>query len=150
MPIPDFRRSYDRTLWLALVAGLALGCQTFPTLVVCPIPETEQAARIASLVPVGTDREAAIEKLREAGVNGQFSAGDTIFYCQTWLQDTNERWLVNVDVRFDEEGRVYAYRPAPQPGAASGLQAAGTLKIAKPPKQVASARQGGVVDPFAE
>ena len=155
----DFSQS-NRRRFLAgtftAMAGLTLtgGCQTLPTLVTCPIPEPEQAARIQDIVPVGTERRTAVEKLRDAGIGGTFSTGESIFYCSTWLQNEQERWHINVDVLFDKDGRVYAYRPDPHGPAATTAarqEEPGTATVSKPPKQVASAKQtGGVVDPFAE
>ena len=96
--------------------------------------------------------QTAVEKLRDAGIGGTFSAGESIFYCSTWLQDEQERWHINVDVLFDKDGRVYAYRPDPHSPttAAAREEEPGTAAISKPPKQVASAKQTGVVNPFAE
>src|SRR6187549_3541257 len=102
-----------------LFAAMLVGCQTLPSLVQCPMPIVEQASRIQEIVPAGTPREAAIAKLKKAGIDGNFSEGHSIFYCETWQQDDDERWHINVQVLFDEEGKVYAYRPDPQSYAAN-------------------------------
>lgn len=132
--------------------GLSLaGCQTLPpSLVACPMPVVEQAARIQKLVPVGTSRDDAVANLKKAGIDGTFGTGNSVFYCDTWTQSESERWHLNVEVMFDESGNVYAYRPDPQLHAAIDADDAGSAKVGKMPKEVAAGPKASVVDPFAE
>lgn len=133
--------------WAA--ALLFVGCQTLsPSLVPCPLPVSEQAARIRDIVPPGTPREEALAKLKKAGIEGTLGSANSIFYCDTWKQSDQERWHINVELLFDKDGKLYAYRP--EPGNLASRDDAGTAKLTKPPKEVASAKQTGVVDPFAE
>jgi hypothetical protein len=138
------------TLGIAALA-LLFGCQTLsPALVPCPLPVAEQAARIQELVPLGTPREQAIERLKRAGIDGTLGAANSIYYCDTWRQNDQERWHINVELLFDQNGKVYAYRPDPSGQVTAAHDDAGTAKVSKPPKQIASAKQVGAVDPFAE
>ena len=136
-----------------LLGGLFLlaGCQTMsPALVSCPMPTVEQSARIQSLAPLGTPRDAAIASLKKAGIDGNFGTAKTIFYCDTWKQSDKERWHINVEILFDEQGNVYAYRPDPKSGASSTDSTAGKQKLTQPVKQVASGPKPSIADPFAE
>jgi len=138
-----------RGFYAAGLLAALIGCQTLPTLVQCPLPTTEQAARIEELVPAGTPREAAVATLKKAGIDGNFSDSNTVFYCDTWEQGDNERWHIHVQVLFDEQGKVYACRPDPLTITASGAEP-GAVKISKPPREVASGPKPSVEDPFAE
>ncbi len=104
-----------RRFALAFCLGCAVGCQMTPApgLVTCPLPVSEQTARILDIVPLGTSRDDAIKKLDEAGVIGNFSTGDSksTYYCDVWQQDKDERWHINVVLLFDEEGILYGTRP---------------------------------------
>ncbi len=132
-------------LWTVLLVG----CQTLPALTPCPLGSVEQAARIEQIVPIGTPREEAVAKLKKAGVEGTFSEGNSIYYCGTWAQSDKERWHIHVEMLFDGDGNVYAFRPDPL-RAAANQEEPGTAKVTKKPKEIASGAKVNVVDPFAE
>lgn len=140
-------------LWMALaLCGLPLtGCQTLPpSLVACPMPAVEQASRVQKIVPIGTPRDEAVAKLKKAGIDGTFSTGNSIFYCDTWTQGEEERWHINVELLFNESGEVYAYRPDPERHASSLATEIGTAKVRQSSKEIAAGPKPSVVDPFAE
>jgi hypothetical protein len=96
-------------VWL----GIATGCQLTPSpgLVACPLPSVEQAVKVVQVAPLGTSREEAMQRLKEAGIRGNFGENESIFYCDVWERDKTERWHINVVLLFDEQGRLYATRP---------------------------------------
>jgi hypothetical protein len=100
---------------LAVLAGLcaAVGCQLTPApgLVECPLTVSQQAAEVLRVVPMGTSREAAMKRLKDAGVRGSFGDNESIFYCDVWNRDNGDRWHINVVLLFDGTGRLYATRP---------------------------------------
>lgn len=104
-----------KPLTVLLAMSLA-GCQMTPApqLTECPLPVPEQTARILELVPLGTPRDEAIERLEKAGIVGNFSTGSSksTFYCDIWPQPDNERWHINVVLLFDENGVLYGTLPA--------------------------------------
>lgn len=124
------------------------GCQTLsPALVSCPISSVEQATRIQDLAPIGMTREEAVAKLQQSGISGSYGTARTIYYCDTWDQSDKERWHINVELLFNEQGEVHGYRPDPKSVAVNGSD---LNKPEKPVKQVANVSSGTPVDPFAE
>jgi len=97
------------------VCGPLAGCQLTPSpsLVSCPLPVAEQAAKVLQVTPLGTPREEAMKRLNEAGIHGNFGENQSIFYCDWWERDKSERWHLNVVLLFDENGRLYNTRPSP-------------------------------------
>lgn len=133
------------SLW---VLGVIAGCQTMSTaLVPCPISTVEQAAKVQDVAKIGMSREQAIAALKQAGISGTFGTAQSIYYCDSWAQSDKEQWIINVQILFNEQGQVYAYRPDPKAVAA---EPAGTANVTKQPKQVASTKQTGIADPFSE
>ncbi len=142
--------NFRRWLMSITVCLVCAGCQTLPAFVPCPLPTVEQATKVQEIVPIGTPRDDALAKLKQAGIEGSFGTSKSIFYCNTWQQDDKERWHINVDLLFDDRGELYGFRPDPQDRAATASDQPGTAKVTKKPKEVASAKQTGIVDPFAE
>jgi len=97
---------------LLLVALCWAGCQglNFGE-IESPLAYQQQQQKILEIVPVGTPRSEAVEKLTAAGVFGEFSQGEKIYYCGSWKQANGSRWRTNVAVLFDEEGKVYRTQP---------------------------------------
>jgi hypothetical protein len=95
-------------LWLT-------ACQLTPApiLVTCPLPAAEQAARLQTLVPLGTPRGDVLRILKENGIAGDFGENESLFYCDVWDHGDGERWHINVTLLFDEQGLLYATRPDP-------------------------------------
>lgn len=132
----------------ALGIGMLLGCQMTPApgLITCPLPVSEQTAKILDIVPLGTSRDDAIKRLDKAGVIGNFSTGDSksTYYCDVWQRDKDERWHINVVLLFDENGTLYGTRPQ-LPTAATAREAS---KIEPPADPFASPIVGKGTDPF--
>lgn len=97
------------TIALLLVAGCQLNTGT---LVRCPWQYSRQQQAVLELVPLGTPRDAAIERLAAEGIAGAFGINDTIYYCDVWQREDGDRWHLNVAVLFDESGLVKECRPA--------------------------------------
>ena len=64
------------------------------------------------MIPVGTPREAVVERLSKAGIEGTFGTSDSIYYCDLWKRETGERWHLDLALLFDEQGKLYETRPA--------------------------------------
>jgi hypothetical protein len=145
---PNLRPWLPTALVMAWLSCVIAGCQTMSTaLVPCPISTVEQATKIQEVARLGMNREQAIAALKQAGITGTFGTAQSIYYCDTWSQSDKEQWIINVQILFNEQGQVYAYRPDPK---AIAAEPPGTATAAKKPKQVASAKQSGIVDPFSE
>ncbi len=102
--------------WLTLLvcsAGLVLGCQLTPApgLVNCPLPTNEQVREVLRIVPLGTSRDEAKQRLTKAGFAGSFVETESIFYCDIWDKGEGLRWHINVTLLFDDDGKLYATRP---------------------------------------
>lgn len=103
-------------------AGVLLGCalvvlsscQMTPVRVsACPLTFDQQSAEIVGIAPLGTPRDAAVELLADAGIRGNFAhMSNSIYYCDLWERPDGERWHTQVALLFDDEGLLYATRPA--------------------------------------
>lgn len=92
-----------------MISGCALGVGS----VAAPIMTVaEQEAEILKVVPKGTPRGQAVEKLERAGVEGQFGISDSIYYCDVWHRRGGNVTHLDIALLFDEEGNFYAMRPA--------------------------------------
>ncbi|MBA4030079.1 MAG: hypothetical protein C0478_04180 [Planctomyces sp.] len=76
----------------------------------CPWPAGQQVREVLNVVPIGSTRADALKKLQKAGIQGNYGANDTIYYCDVWKRE-EAIWHINVALLFDEEGRVYATMP---------------------------------------
>lgn len=130
---------------LCLAVAAVGGCQLTPApgLVSCPLPAGDQAARILAIAPLGTERDDVLQRLKEAGVAGNFGENKSIYYCDTWRQDDKSRWHINVMLLFDENGKLYATRP--EPGGRPATAAAGA---ANPADNLDPPGDGPPRDPF--
>lgn len=107
------RRWSAARLLLCGALALAAGCQFGQAVIEpCPLSWSEQRSRIEELVPLGTQRDEAIARLREAGIDGEFGASGRIYYCGLWDRPGGTRWQIDVALLFDAEGRLYELRPA--------------------------------------
>ena len=101
---------------LALSAlGLAVltGCASETgRLIDSPLGIQEQTSQILEIVPLGTSRRDALDRLQANGVEVTPGAADSVVYCSIWNRKNGERWTMNVALLFDEQGRLYAARPA--------------------------------------
>ncbi|MEX0716897.1 MAG: hypothetical protein WD066_09930 [Planctomycetaceae bacterium] len=99
--------------WLAAAIALAAGCRLGqPTIEANRLSWSEQKSRIHEIAPVGTPRDEAVERLRAAGIDGEFGARDTIYYCGLWERPDGTHWQMDVALLFDADGRLYDLRPA--------------------------------------
>lgn len=100
-------------LWIGLVAP---GCATATTppasFVECPLSITEQQQAMRKIVPIGTSREQAADRLTKEGIEFTTGAGDSIYYCSTWKRPDGTRWHMNVAMLFDRENKLYQFREA--------------------------------------
>lgn len=99
---------------IGLVLGALIGgCATSGTsLVECPLSSEQQQQAVLEIVPRGTTRANAEERLRKAGI--EFSPGqkDSIYYLGLWKRADGKRWHIKVALLFDQEGKLYQTRPA--------------------------------------
>ena len=77
-----------------------------------PLGIQEQTTQILEIVPLGTTRRDALDRLQANGVDVTPGAADSVLYCSIWNRKNGERWTMNVALLFDEQGRLYAARPA--------------------------------------
>ncbi len=101
--------AHGSIIWLAS-ALLHIGCLMPGAIEPSPWTYSEQQQEILKLVPVGTPRDAAVERLQKAGIDGTFGVSDTVYYCDIWNRPDGERWHLNVALYFDDEGLLYDSR----------------------------------------
>jgi hypothetical protein len=101
---------------LAALACLALaGCHLAGNgggVMPSPLDYAQQEAAILDIVPKGTPKEQVAADLKQAGISGSFGVRDSIYYCDAWRKPRGETWHLDVALLFDEEGKLYASRPA--------------------------------------
>lgn len=91
---------------------LLAGCTGFQQVVPAPLVFEEQSKEILAIVPLGTPKTEAVQKLTEAGVSGEFASSPSIYYCDLWERENGNRWHMNVALLFNEQGELYQTRPA--------------------------------------
>lgn len=108
-------RAY-RAVVLAVVIGVIsmtlVACTGLKQVVPAPMVFEEQSKELLKLVPLGTHKEEAIQKLSAAGISGEFSSSPSIYYCDLWERENGTRWHLNVALLFNEAGALYKTRPA--------------------------------------
>jgi hypothetical protein len=105
MPFP--RRS------IALVLVTLAGCASLSTQIVpCPLTYSEQIKEVLTVVPKGTRRDDALQKLSAAGIEGSFGISRRVYYCELWTRPDGSRWHMNVALLFDETGKLYKTQTA--------------------------------------
>ena len=106
-----FSQRLRLTGWLTCL--LSAGCQlNSQQIVASPLSYRDQEAEILKIVPEGTPRQEAIEKLAAAGIQGELGGKRTIYYCDLWEREDGQRWHLNVALLFNDSGEVYQTRPA--------------------------------------
>ena len=73
---------------------------------------TTQQSELFQICPKGTERVQVESALKEAGIEGEFGANQSIYYCDAWNREDGEVWEMNVALLFDEEGKLYSTMPA--------------------------------------
>jgi hypothetical protein len=100
-----------RSSALALVA--LAGCASLSTQIVpCPLTYSEQIKEVLTVVPKGTRRDDALQKLSAAGIEGSFGISRRVYYCELWTRPDGSRWHMNVALLFDETGKLYKTQTA--------------------------------------
>lgn len=94
--------------------GLAPGGCATPKgrFVDCPLSTDQQQQAVGEIVPVGTSRNLAAQRLSAAGIEFTTAAGDSIYYCAAWKRPDGTRWHMNVALLFDGENKLYQLREA--------------------------------------
>jgi hypothetical protein len=98
-----------------LCVGLMIlaGCQmTNGRIIPSPLSYSEQEKELLAIAPVGTEREEAVRKLSDAGIQGDFGTSRSIYYCDLWNRKNGERWHMNVALLFDKSGKLYKSQTA--------------------------------------
>jgi len=105
---------------LCCVVLLLCGCMGQRNKLESPDWETQRSA-VEKLVPVGTTRDDAATRLKEAGISFSPSGSETeyrpgmqasTFYCALWHRDDGNVWPLNVALWFDQEGILYGVHQA--------------------------------------
>jgi hypothetical protein len=89
-----------------------VGCRLQGAIVPAPWTFAEQRAAILELAPLGTPRDEAIARWKDAGIDGTFGTNDSIWYCDAWRRPDGQTWELSVAMLFDEQGRLYETRVA--------------------------------------
>jgi len=105
-------RRFTCGLWaMLLIAIFAGGCRLGAGRVVpCPLASADQKAALLKIAPLGTPRDAAIQKFEKAGIEGSFGISETVFYCDFWKRANGERWDMDLSMLFDQSGQLYKIR----------------------------------------
>jgi len=102
--------------WSFLGVGaltLFVGCQMAGTgFRPSPLDSVQQRQEIEKIVPLGTSRTEVEKRLREAGIEITPGSSSRLAYCDIWNRKGGDRWVLNVALLFDEEGKLYETRPA--------------------------------------
>lgn len=95
---------------LMCAAFLPSGCQYHDI-----VPYAEQEMALLEIVPVGTSREEVAARLNKAGVEYSTSPGPDpgVFYCESWMMDSGESFLLYSELLFDADGRLQEIRKSP-------------------------------------
>ncbi len=88
------------------------GCRLGTSEIVCPLSYPEQKTAIMEIAPLGTPRDETVKKLAEAGIEGSFGIRNSVYYCDFWQREEDQRWHLDLALLFDQTGRLYQIRPA--------------------------------------
>ena len=68
----------------------------------------EQVREIKRLVPKGTPRKLAVQRLKKAGIVGDFAEMryQTLYHCEIWNHPDGHRYHMFVTLQFDDKGLV--------------------------------------------
>jgi hypothetical protein len=94
-----------------------------------PLSFAEQKQMIIQAAPLGTSRDSIEAKLDAAGIEGQFSAGKTLFYAEAMRRPDDTRWALEVNLLFDENGVLFDIQP--RGPFVTGVEPAGTQHAGK-------------------
>ncbi len=87
------------------------GCVSHRAVAHCPLDQSELSKQILAIAPVGTPRDEAVRKLREAGIAGEFGSkssklGQDYYCCQSWRRANGETWRLSMLLHFDAAGKL--------------------------------------------
>jgi hypothetical protein len=109
-PCRRARQTAGRILWtIALMAGCSAPGKS---LVECPLSVNQQQEAVLAIVPPGTPRGLAEQRLKAAGIEFTPGGNGSIYYLSLWSRADGERWHINVALLFDQAGKLYQTRPA--------------------------------------
>ncbi len=82
-----------------------------PQMVRCPLDDSDLSKKILAVAPVGTPRDEAVRRLKEAGIVGAFGSehsafGKDYYCCQAWRRPQGEVWRISLLVHFDKSGKL--------------------------------------------
>ncbi|MCH9653995.1 MAG: hypothetical protein K0U86_15140 [Planctomycetes bacterium] len=100
------------TIPVILNALILVSCTGLGQVVPAPMVFEEQSKELLKIVPLGTPKTEAIQKLEAAGISGEFATSPSIYYCDLWERENGKRWHLNVALLFNEAGALYKTRPA--------------------------------------
>lgn len=115
-----------RLICLPALALLGSGCMSLGDFAALPpIDNSHMSHAIAQIAPLGTPRDEAIQRLKAAGVEGEYlrvekmfvnaegprppqqaTTLDNFFVCERWVRPNGELWQFQADLEFDETGRL--------------------------------------------
>jgi hypothetical protein len=111
MPMLSRVSGISRNVVAGAILALAVAGCVGPQTVRCPIEDAALTKKILEVVPVGTPRDEAIKRMREAGIGGAFGSehsafGKDYFCCQTWRRSNGEVWRISLLLHFDKSGKL--------------------------------------------
>jgi len=99
-------------LAVGLSLGLLAGCHSGMPLEKSPLVYSALSSEVLEIVPLGTERDSALQKLKSAGIEYSSGSNESIYYCDIWNREDGHRWLISIALLFDEQGQLYEVRPA--------------------------------------
>ncbi len=113
VPEGAFCRPWRTAGWSLWIVALTTGCSApGKPLVECPLSDGQQQQAVLAIVPPGTPRGLAEQRLTAAGIKYSQGGSGSLYYLSLWNRADGERWHINVALLFDQSGKVYQARPA--------------------------------------
>lgn len=124
------RLSAGRGIALCLVPLLLMGCaRGLGSISPSPLSTDEQQQALLAIVPHGTARDEARQRLQQAGIEFSTGQSQSVYYCTLWNRPDGGRWQLDVALLFDADGRLYATRRG---DSETGIDSAGDAPLAAP------------------
>jgi hypothetical protein len=109
-PHSGLLRSFFPAVWAAIVM---VGCSSpGKPLIESPLSFSQQQQAVLDVVPKGTSRGEAENRLRKAGIEFTPGGNGSIYYLSLWNRPDGTRWHISVALLFDSAGKLYESRPA--------------------------------------
>src|SRR5437588_12580351 len=105
-------RRFCRAIALGMsVAGSFAGCASgHPSLVDSPLSIEQQQQAVLEIVPRGSSRADAEQRLKAAGIEYRQGGKGSIYYLMLWNRPDGQRWHIDVALLFDQSGKLYQTR----------------------------------------